>query len=493
MNGSYSLRRLDPAALAVMVVMTMLVGLAFPSVAQAVGTVEVRPVRASGVQGVDWQFGPRPREITLVGAGLDVVFDVFISDWSSEILDRHQVGFTCSHFTLLAGQLAADGVKACSEAGATPGFCWEIDITRTDYIYFEALPALTACQGASVCPGTGRVCGSQPIVESGVADPGVPRYAMTIVYRAVDAGIGVATAFIDPIVTQTTLISSEGVTIGPDTFLGALVTFGPLPPAPICGDNVVNQPSEQCDGTDAAACPGQCLPGCTCPAGGGSCSPDADNDGIQDDVDEFAFSSNGFLDESTTPDTRGSFSTRGDQDLCASDSPSMDDGVRIVSLGETGSAHAVVSLRCFDLSTGGSDMDGKNLRAAGCLTATCRPGPVAELLNCSASSATAQAVAPGDIDVDLRANGVVVGTLVLPPSNTVRFDPQTLEITAPTSNNTTLIVITPTQDQLPVGPGETVSVPPVSIPAVSTWGLVGLALALLVGSKVYFRRKAIEA
>jgi hypothetical protein len=33
---------------------------------------------------------------------------------------------------------------------------------------------------------------------------------------------------------------------------------------PICGDNVVNQPSEQCDGTDDAACPGLCQVDCTC-------------------------------------------------------------------------------------------------------------------------------------------------------------------------------------------------------------------------------------
>ena len=32
----------------------------------------------------------------------------------------------------------------------------------------------------------------------------------------------------------------------------------------ICGDNVVNQGSEECDGTDDGACPGQCLPNCTC-------------------------------------------------------------------------------------------------------------------------------------------------------------------------------------------------------------------------------------
>lgn len=34
---------------------------------------------------------------------------------------------------------------------------------------------------------------------------------------------------------------------------------------PICGDNVVNQPDEECDGTDDSACPGQCRADCTCP------------------------------------------------------------------------------------------------------------------------------------------------------------------------------------------------------------------------------------
>ncbi len=38
-----------------------------------------------------------------------------------------------------------------------------------------------------------------------------------------------------------------------------------LPPPPPCGAGVVNQVSEQCDGTDDAACPGQCLATCTCP------------------------------------------------------------------------------------------------------------------------------------------------------------------------------------------------------------------------------------
>src|SRR5947199_3661261 len=34
---------------------------------------------------------------------------------------------------------------------------------------------------------------------------------------------------------------------------------------PVCGDNKVNQASEQCDGTDSALCPGRCRANCTCP------------------------------------------------------------------------------------------------------------------------------------------------------------------------------------------------------------------------------------
>jgi len=39
----------------------------------------------------------------------------------------------------------------------------------------------------------------------------------------------------------------------------------PPPPGPFCGDNIVNQPTEQCDGTDSVLCPGLCRPDCTCP------------------------------------------------------------------------------------------------------------------------------------------------------------------------------------------------------------------------------------
>src|SRR5262249_11547591 len=46
----------------------------------------------------------------------------------------------------------------------------------------------------------------------------------------------------------------------------------------VCGDNAVNQPSEQCDGTSDAACPGRCIP----PAQTGQCTCSLCGNGVVD-------------------------------------------------------------------------------------------------------------------------------------------------------------------------------------------------------------------
>jgi len=47
-----------------------------------------------------------------------------------------------------------------------------------------------------------------------------------------------------------------------------------MAPSEYCGDNEVNLPGEECDGTDDAACPGECLEDCTCPdLGEEGCTP----------------------------------------------------------------------------------------------------------------------------------------------------------------------------------------------------------------------------
>jgi Calcineurin-like phosphoesterase/Iron/zinc purple acid phosphatase-like protein C len=56
------------------------------------------------------------------------------------------------------------------------------------------------------------------------------------------------------------MIRDDGV-VGDQTVLSK---GGTTPPAPRCGDGLVNQPSEQCDGADRPACTGACTADCRC-------------------------------------------------------------------------------------------------------------------------------------------------------------------------------------------------------------------------------------
>ncbi len=56
------------------------------------------------------------------------------------------------------------------------------------------------------------------------------------------------------------MIRADGVVR--DTFV---LERGATPPAAVCGDGLVNQSAERCDGADSAACPGACLSDCICP------------------------------------------------------------------------------------------------------------------------------------------------------------------------------------------------------------------------------------
>ncbi len=255
---------------------------------------------------------------------------------------------------------------------------------------------------------------------------------------------------------------------GTDAFVAKL-TDVPTPPG--CGDNVVNQPSEECDGTDDSACPGSCLPDCTCP--GAVCSPDADGDGIQDGVDVFPSTySSSFQDNTTVPPTNGGIQTRGDQILCVSDAPSPL-GVYVESL-SGGLNPATVFTTC---------------PSEGMRTRSVYSGTRVEL-HCG-SSVTAETLT-GEVEVDLLRDAASAATLTLAAGNSVTFDGETLEVTAPGSNNTTLILVTGPGEQQTLPPGGSTTLPPPSaIPAVSTWGLVALTLLLLAGAKIYFARRRV--
>lgn len=227
-------------------------------------------------------------------------------------------------------------------------------------------------------------------------------------------------------------------------------------------------------------------------AAGGTCSSDSDGDGIQNGVDVAPNTyTDSFIDTSTAPSTTGSFANRGDQDLCASDEP-LPKGVRVESL-SGGLNPATVELICFGNP---SDIEIQDLTSGECVICTCLSGPTAQVAFCPGSLASAGPAGPaavalpvGAVELDLLRSGLVVATLVLPEGNSITYDPQTAEITAPASNNTTLNLVGRSGGQQPLAPGETTTVPDSAIPAVSVWGMVALTLALLVGAKIYFGRR----
>jgi hypothetical protein len=107
-----------------------------------------------------------------------------------------------------------------------------------------------SCQQNSDCPvGTGpcenglRRCFLDPIVRVGT--PGTT------------SNVGAAT-FCIPATTATAINSTAGLP-GPGS-----ITFPNEITVNRCGDNIVNQPREECDGSSSPNCPGNCLPNCTC-------------------------------------------------------------------------------------------------------------------------------------------------------------------------------------------------------------------------------------
>ena len=91
--------------------------------------------------------------------------------------------------------------------------------------------------------------------------------------------------------------------------------------------------------------------------------------------------------------------------------------------------------------------------------------------------------------LDMALGGVVIATLTLPLGDSITYNPETLEVDAPSSNSGTL-TLTTAGGERPLPPGETIVLRSTPLPAVSQWGVVILTLSLLTGIGVKFRRRA---
>lgn len=144
------------------------------------------PIRAEGLEGVDWYLGPGEREITLRNGGRAVELELRLSGFGPSQLGAYQANADCDRF--LASQHGTlSGISlSCPNFGEFGlDFCTGVDGTRDDWV-FAGLNALGICQTANACPNGlpgDFACGGYVINLNAATDDGSLYYGATFGYE----------------------------------------------------------------------------------------------------------------------------------------------------------------------------------------------------------------------------------------------------------------------------------------------------------------------
>lgn len=143
----------------------------------------LRPVRASGMENIDWMLGPGEREITLASGGQDVEFKVYISNWAPALMAAYQVVVDCDSLESdrVGEALAIDLDCTFDEGEFGDDYCMGVDEADPDYPFFWSLPA---CSVLGPCPSGApgmNACGSVSFVP--ILDPGMESYAAQFAFH----------------------------------------------------------------------------------------------------------------------------------------------------------------------------------------------------------------------------------------------------------------------------------------------------------------------
>ncbi len=212
--------------------------------AGAIGAeVALTPVSASG------DYTIAGNEITIDGGGGTVELEILISGWAPEVLAIYQPYIDSSGFTSgSAGSLSI----GCPWASCTSP-CVFIDSSHPDFIFSEAADFVDVCAGPSgILPVTEQLYTG--VALPGVPDPGVARYAGTLILAVSPDAAGTFEVGFRP--DPPPLYPEDNTPIQPVTLTSALITIVPSCGPDTDGDGV----GDACD-----ACPNDPNPACGLP------------------------------------------------------------------------------------------------------------------------------------------------------------------------------------------------------------------------------------
>ncbi|MHC5109956.1 MAG: hypothetical protein ACYTHJ_08770 [Planctomycetota bacterium] len=241
--------------------------------------ITMRPVRASGVEGVDWFLGPGSEEITLIRAGQDVQLKLWASDFAPQTVSGYQATMDCDTlFGSIAGRALSIAIDCTvGEGDFDTSFCIGIDMSEPTYLLITAPSTLGSCQNTLHCPDgdPGQfACGSVAIVGSSPPDAGIDYYLMHWAYHIPEDARGTFELGIldDPNNTfMKEWVKDEVIGVPIEALVPAVVTVQTGACCSLTGSCVADITVDACE-----ALGGTLQPGVSCTGS------DSDNDGNDD-------------------------------------------------------------------------------------------------------------------------------------------------------------------------------------------------------------------
>ena len=241
--------------------------------------VELVPIRASGVQDVDWAFGPGANEITILNTiEQQVEVQVLVSNFGQSSVGVYEFNLDCGTYDASSqGSVTAIDTD-CTIGEGTFGvdYCLGVDENEPTWLFAPAAGVIPACQSMTLCPGgdPGQFgCGA--LAYDGDSGPSLqPEYYAATFAINVPADVrGTVSLGLDQDPNQSYMREPDSDLINLDSFTNAIIS---VPTGACCG--AVGFPLMCADDLTAAECEaagGMLVPGVSC-SGNSDCEPGLD-------------------------------------------------------------------------------------------------------------------------------------------------------------------------------------------------------------------------